>query len=213
MIDEQEWYEEQSEIHDSEVVRSFTERTFELAIASRDEIIKNHLQECKRIIEIIDMYDSYQKENVWISPEIECLSSKLNEINETLCDSYFLLLSARYNTARMTLRKWIELVVISIYFDTTGKNESNRQKFLDVEDMNSPGFTDKLKKLEYTSCNDEIKSLYKKLSLYVHNEGRMFGQPLPFYYKKEFEDIYSIINEIQPLMEKMILKNCGIDIR
>lgn len=208
---EQEYCEKQIEMYEYEVVGRFTERIFELAIDSRDEIIQKHSQECKGMIEIMNKYDCSRK--VWNTLDIECLFFKLNEITETLLDFYFLLLSGRYNTARMTLRKWIELVVISIYFDTAGIDDPDKIKFLDVEDMKSPRFSERLYKLPHTSSSDEIKRLYKELSLYVHNEGTKLGQFLPFYDKKEFENIYSIINEIQLLMEKMILENCKINIK
>lgn len=208
---EEEYSEKQIKMYEYEVVDRFTERMFELAIDSRDETIKKHSPECKRIIEIMNKYDCTRK--VWNTLEIECLFFKLNEITETLLDSYFLILLGRYNTARMTLRKWIELVVISTYFDTAGINDSNKQKFLDVEDMKSMGFGSKLYKLPHTSSSDDIMRLYKELSLYVHNEGTKLGQFLPFYNKNEFEDIYFKMNEIQVLIEKMIVENCKIDIK
>lgn len=207
----QEYSEKQIEMYEYEMVGRFTERIFELAIDSRDEIIQKHSQECKRMIETMNKYECNRK--VWNTLDINCLFSKLNEITEILSDCYFLLLSGRYNTARMTLRKWIELVVISVYFDTTEIDDPDKIKFLKVEDMKSLGFGKKLFDLKNISSSDEIMKLYKKLSLYVHNEGKELGQFLPFYYKEEFEDIYLIINEIQLLLEKMILENCKIDIR
>lgn len=209
--DELDRFEEyQIEMAENEEARGITEKIFELAKKAMDETFQKHPEKCKRIIEIIEKYDCNRTQ--WNTLELECLFFKLNEIYENLDNFYFLLVSAKYNSARILLRKWIEIVVISIYFDTTGKNDPYRKKFLEVEQMEYVGFSKKLKKLSHTSCNNDINRLYQELSLYTHNEGKKFGQFFPFYYEDEFKNIYSKMNEIQLLIEKMITDNCNINI-
>ncbi len=199
------------EMAENEEARGLTERTFELAKKAMDETFQKHPEKCKRIIEIIEKYDCTRTQ--WNTIEIECLLFKLSEIYETLHDFYFILVSAKYNSARILLRKWIELIVVSIYFDTTGKNDSNRQKFLDAQQIGYSLFSKSLKKLQCNSINkDKIKILYQKLSLYTHNEGEICGQFLPFYHEKEFKDIYLQLNDIQSLMERMIADKYNINI-
>ncbi len=211
MVDEFDEYEDyryhQAEIEEA---KGITEKIFELAKKSMDETFQKHPEECKRVIEIIEKYDCTRTH--FSTLDIECLFFKLNEISDTLYDFYFLLVSARYNSARILLRKWIEIVVISIYFDTKGKNDAHRTQFLKVLQTENVGFSYKLGKLSDTSCNEDIKRLYKELSLYIHNEGKEGGQLLPVYLEKEFIDIYSKSNEIQLLVEKIILNNSKIQI-
>lgn len=200
-------YAYQFEVFGNEEARELAERTIELAKKSMDETYQKHPEKCKRIIEIMEKYNCTQAQ--WNTIEFGGLLSKLNEIYETLDDIFFLLISAKYKTARILLRKWIELVVISIYFDTI--NHTDREKFIDVEQMKL-GFTKKLKELSDNSDRDAIISLYQELSLYTHNEGKKYGSLLPFYYEDEFMDVYSKINEIQLFIEKLIVKNYNIKI-
>ena len=200
----------QIDMAENEEAKGMTDKTFELAKKSMDEAFQKHPEKCKRILEIIEKYDCSGAQ--WNNLGTECLFAKLNEIFDTLNDFYYLLVSAKYNSARILLRKWIELVVLSIYFDTTGTIDHKRKEFLEVQQIGYSLFNKKIKKLQDKTCNTEIMNLYKELSLYVHNEGKSFGQFLPFYHEDEFIDISKKVNEIQSLMEIMIRPNCKIKI-
>ena len=194
--------------------REKTLEVFQLAKNSMNKTFQKHPEECTIILDIKEKY--YCNRKVWKNLNVlensDCLFLKLNDIYDLFGHIYLLLLSGRYNIPRILLRKWIELVVISIYFDTVGKGDPKRDKFLKVEDMKSPGFTHKLKKLQGGSCNDDILKLYQKLSLYTHNEGKKYGQSSLAYNEKEFEEVYSAIIDIQSYLEKIIYKNCNIKI-
>lgn len=81
-----------------------------------------------------------------------------------------------------------------------------KQMWIDVNDMSSPNFKSKLDQVS-DDANLIYSKIYKKLSLYGHNEGRKYNWSLPFYDEKEFNDIYSEITRIQSKIKKMVEKN------
>jgi len=211
--------DENDELNDSEIemleyrfARENTLRVFELAKKSMNVTLQKHPQECAIIIDMRDNYNCNLEvwKNVHVIVEFECLFMKLNEIYNILDHLYFLLLSARYNVTRILLRKWIEIVLFSIYFDTSGKNDTLKDKFLYVDQMYRFPFTKKIKHLPDTSFNNEIVKLYQELSLYTHNEGEKYGQSSLLYNENEFIEVYSKTTEIQSYLNKIIDKNCNI---
>lgn len=182
--------------------------SIDLAKKSMDETYEKHLEDCKFIIDLCDKYYDLIWDN---NDNFKCLKSKLSEISLTLWDTSFLIISAKYKTSRILLRKWLELVVCSIYFDTIEKEDKNKKMWIDVDDMGHTSFYKKLKKVSDDA--DSINAIYKELSLYVHNEGKPSYFRDGFYDIKEFNDIYSEINRIQSKMEKMIEKNYKGEVR
>ena len=178
------------------------ELSIDLAKKSMNETYDKKLKECTVIIDLCEKYyNLVQYDNT----DSKCLHSKLIEIFDTMYDMFFLIMSAKYKTAKILIRKWLELVVLSIYFDTMEKNDTVKEMWINVDDMGSLGFYTKLKQLSDNA--DSIYKTYKKLSLYAHNEGEKWKFPTDCYDEKEFNEIYSEIAQIQLEIEKMIEKN------
>ena len=211
--------DENDEFNDCEIemleirfARENTLRVFELAKNSMNETLQKHPQECGVIIDIRDNYNCNLEvwKNLHVMVKFECLFLKLNEIYDILDHLYFLLMSARYNVTRILLRKWIEIVLFSVYFDTSGKKDNPKDKFLEVDQMYYFPFTKKIKQLPDISFNNEIVGLYQELSLYAHNEGEKYGQSHLLYNENEFMEVYSKTTEIESHLKKIIDKNCNI---
>lgn len=213
-VDEYDEFDDsQIELLEYRFVEENTLRLFELAKDSMNETLQKHPQECGIIIDIRDRYNCNLGtwKNLHVMTEFECLFLKLNEIYDIIDHLYFLLMSARYNVTRILLRKWIEMVLFSVYFDTAGKNDVLKDKFIDVNQMFYFPFNRKIKHLPDTSFNDKIEKLYQELSLYAHNEGEKYGQSFLSYYENEFIEVHSKTIEIQSYLEKIIYKNCNIE--
>ncbi|OGH04184.1 MAG: hypothetical protein A2W22_02945 [Candidatus Levybacteria bacterium RBG_16_35_11] len=210
------------EMYESARLQEATETiqyAIELAKKSMDETFAKHPDECHEIIKIMDNYrELVLGDKIQWNEENYGLFSKSNEICDILYDIAFLLACSKYKTARILLRKWLELVVVSMYYDTIGKDEHNkkgesyRQLWLEAADMGSSGFTPKLDKLKskkiFEACDfDAIKKIYKDLSLYVHNEGQINFLMGIYYNEEQFNEIYSIITQIRLLTEKIITCN------
>lgn len=185
------------------------ELSIQMAKKSMDETYEKHLKECKEIIDLSDKY--YNLEMQYDNDNVQCLYSRLSEIALTVYDMYFLIMSAKYKTAKILLRKWLELIVLSIYFDTVETDEKKKQMWINVDNMKYLSFNKKLHKVSDNA--DSIATTYEKLSLYAHNEGKRWNFTDGFYDKKEFNDIYSEITQIQLEIEKMIEKNYKGEVR
>ncbi|NJD54426.1 MAG: hypothetical protein FIB07_16375 [Candidatus Methanoperedens sp.] len=188
----------------NEAVNADLKKEIERVKKSMDETIEEKPDECQRIMGIIGGYTHLisfplDKEQL----KYDCLPYKLNEINDTLEDMFLLLISAKYKTSRILLRKWLELVVVSIYCDTNPLADKDfTKKWMNVEDVGGLNFTDKLRKVSSNDF-DAILRIYKELSIYTHNEGKR-GEWDFSYNEKEFNDIFSKINQLQSYIEKMI---------
>ena len=207
-----EFYDYQIEMFENRFARENTLRDFELAKNSMNKAFQKHPEECRIIIDIRERYNCNLEvwKNSQVLVEFKCLFLKLNEIYDILDHLYFLLMSARYNVTRILLRKWIEIVLFSVYFDTSGKSDPLKVKFLNVDQMFYFPFMRKIKKLSDITFNNEIIKLYQELSLYAHNEGEKHGQCFLLYNEDEFIEVYSKTTEIQSYLEKIIDKNCNI---
>lgn len=117
-------YDEMYEWASLQEAKGIIQYAIELAKKSMDETFAKHPEECKEIIKIMDKYrDLILSDKIQWDEEKLCLFFKSNEISDTLYDIAFLLVCSKYKTVRILLRKWLELVVVSMYYDTVGKDD------------------------------------------------------------------------------------------